>query len=423
MKTVLPYGRSAIEVSVPDSADILQTETALGLKNEKAATFGALENPIDSPSLRDLVGRNDTVAIVISDVTRPTPNHKLVPWILEALGGHPRDSVIIINGTGSHRPNTDEELSAMLGEEIFRSVPVINHTAFDESTLTYLGVSSTGGKVYLNRDYCNADVKIVTGFIEPHFFAGFSGGPKGIMPGVAGIETIMHFHSARLIGHPNSTFGRLSENPIQQEATEVALMCKPDFAVNVTLNDSGGITGVFAGDVLAAHRRGSDAVKTQSMIACDSAYDVVITTNGGYPLDQNLYQAVKGMTAARQIVKEGGDIICAAECCEGLPNHGNFAKILGMRDTPGQLLDMIGDDGFSMYDQWEVQKMALVQQWAEVHLYSGLSRAAAIGAHLTPVDTIESTLEALVQKHGPQPRVAVLPQGPQTIPFIRWERT
>jgi len=418
MRTVLPYGRSSVEVTVPDSAAVLETRQISTLANERESLLGALSDPIDSPPLREIVRRDDTVAIVISDITRPTPNHRLIPCILEELDDHPRDRLVIINGTGSHRPNTDGELAAMLGDEIFGSVRVVNHSAFDKTTLEHLGSSASGADVYLNRDYCTADVRIVTGFIEPHFFAGFSGGPKGIMPGIAGIDTIMHLHSAPLIGHPESTFGVLDGNPVQREVTEIALMCKPDFAVNVTLNDQGGITGVFAGDVIAAHRRGSGLVREQSMIACNSPYDVVITTNGGYPLDQNLYQTVKGMCAARQIVREGGDIVCASECSEGLPDHGNFAEILGMGDTPREILEMIEGAEFSMYDQWEAQKMAMIQVWATVHLYSALPRGAVIEAHLEPVNTIEATLEQLQSKHGSRAEMAVLPQGPQTIPYI-----
>ena len=418
MNLKLPYGRSTIEITVPDSSAVLRTQRIPALENEKVCMLETFADPIDSPPLRDLVSEDDTVAIVISDITRPTPNHRIIPWILEALCDHPRNRFVIINGTGSHRPNTEEELIAMLGKEIFRSVKVINHSAFGEETLKHLGSSSTGAAVYLNRAYCDADVKIVTGFIEPHFFAGFSGGPKGIMPGIAGIETIMHFHNADLIGHPNSTFSLLEGNPTQREATEIALMCKPDFAVNVTLNDGGGITGVFSGDVITAHRRGAAAVRKQSMIACEHPYDIVITTNGGYPLDQNLYQSVKGMTAAQQIVKEGGDIICVSECCEGVPDHGNFSRILQMRDTPRQILEMINDAEFSMYDQWEAQKMAMIQMGAQIHLYSEIPRESVLKTHLTPVDSIESTLRILEEKHGPQPKIAVLPQGPQTIPYI-----
>ena len=418
MKVKLPYGQSCIEATVSDTADLLLARENATLEDEKDSAFNAFSDPIDAPPLEALAGRDDTIAIVISDITRPTPNHKIVPWILEALADHPRENIVVINGTGSHRPNTDAELMVMLGEEIFRSVRVVNHSAFDPLTLTCLGTGSSGQEVYLNKEYCRADVRIVTGFIEPHFFAGFSGGAKGIMPGVAGLETIMHFHSATLVGHPNSTFGRLEDNPIQRMAREVALMCKPDFAVNVTLNHQGGITGIYAGDVIAAHRRGSAAVKTQSMIPCKAPYDIVVTTNGGYPLDQNLYQSVKGMAAAREIVRSGGDIICVAACSEGMPDHGNFSKILRMRDSPGRILEMVTDPGFSMYDQWEAQKLAMIQLWSGIHLLSELPRRAVMEAHLTPVDTLESTLGRLTEKHGCQPRIAVLPQGPQTIPYL-----
>jgi len=419
MEVKLPYGESSIRVEVPDSAEVLLTEEIPALGDEDGCAAESLADPIGSPPLADLARPGDKVAIVISDITRPTPNHKIVPWVLEALKETPRERITVINGTGSHRPNTDEELVGMLGEDIVRSVRVINHDAFDPSALSCAGRLRSGEEAYLNREYCRSDLRIVTGFIEPHFFAGFSGGVKGIMPGVAGIDTIMRFHSAGLIGHPKSSFGILEDNPVQQMAREVAAMCRPQFAVNVTLNDGGEITGIFAGDAASAHRKGSEVVRKQSMIPCQAPYDIVVTTNSGYPLDLNLYQAVKGMTAAQQVVKKGGDIICASECREGLPGRGNFAKILKMRESPEEILAMINESGFSMYDQWEAQKLAMIQLEAEVHLYSGLSREAVTAAHLTPVDTIESCLGKLLEKHGRQARIAVLPQGPQTIPYLR----
>jgi len=421
MEVKLPYGESPIVVEVPDSADVLLAEETPALEDEDRQAAEALANPIGSPPLADIARPKDKVAIVISDITRPTPNHTVVPWVLNALKEHPRENITIINGTGSHRPNTDEELAGMLGEDVFRSVRVVNHDAFDPSALECVGRLASGEKAYLNKEYCRCDLRIVTGFIEPHFFAGFSGGVKGIMPGVAGIDTIMQFHSAGLIGHAKSSFGILEDNPVQQMAREVAALCRPHFAVNVTLNSRGRITGIFAGDAVAAHRRGSEAVRKQSMIPCNTPYDIVVTTNSGYPLDLNLYQAVKGMTAARQVVRKGGDIICASECREGLPDRGNFADILRMRASPEEILAMINGPGFSMYDQWEAQKLAMIQLWAKVHLYSSLPGDAVIDVHLEPVDTIESTLEQLTAAHGRQAAIAVLPQGPQTIPYLSRE--
>ncbi|MCP4755777.1 MAG: nickel-dependent lactate racemase [Proteobacteria bacterium] len=419
MRVALPYGKSNIAVEVPDNSTLIVPDGITALKNERDRAFEAMANPIGTPPLNEIVGTGDRVAIVISDITRPTPNHKIVPWIIEMLEHVPKESFVIINGTGTHRDNSDEELVEMLGRETFEAIRVVNHSAFSKEDLQYLGKSESGSDVFMNKEYCEADIRIVTGFIEPHFFAGFSGGPKGIMPGIAGIDTIMHFHNAELIGHPQSTWGVIEENPIQEEATEIALMCRPDFMLNVALNQEKEITNIFAGDVVQAHRAGARYVKEHAMIACDEPFDIVVTTNSGYPLDQNLYQAVKGMSAAHQIVKKGGSIICVAECSEGIPQHGNFGRILRMRATPQEILDMINAPGFSMFDQWEAQKMAMIQIWADIYVYSELTAAEVVQATLAPVETVEKTLKHLSEKYGGSPSVAVIPQGPLSIPYVR----
>ena len=414
----LPYGKSHLEVTVPDSAEILHGKVVPKLDYVEEAAVEALRNPINSPPLKDLVQSTHKIAIVISDITRPTPNHLIIPWIINELAAVPPENITIINGTGSHRENTRQELTAMLGQKVIDRFQVVNHNAHKPEDLRHLGKSLSGGEVYLNEIYCNADLKIATGFIEPHFFAGFSGGPKSIMPGVAGIDTIMHFHSAELIGHPKSTWGIIDHNPIQQETTEIALMQKPDFSFNVTLNNQKEITGIFAGDIIDAHRRGAESVRAQSMIACHQPFDIVVTTNSGYPLDQNLYQAVKGMSAAHQIVKKGGAIICVAECIEGIPDHGNFRELIQMGHRPEQLLEIIKAPGFSMFDQWEAQKMAMIQMWADVYLYSNLRPEQAESAQLIPVENIETTLDRLIAQYPGHPSIAVLAEGPMTIPFI-----
>lgn len=419
MKITLAYGKDDLRVDLPDYVELIEPRHLPGLPNDKEQAFKAMRNPIGSQPLKDMVKATDKVSIVISDSTRPTPNHKLVPWLLEELSHVPKENFVIINGTGSHRDNTQEELNAMLGEEVVNEIRVINNNAFDKETQSYLGRSSFGAEVYLNKEYVESDFRIVTGFIEPHFFAGFSGGPKGIMPGIAGIDTILHFHSAKMIAHPKSTWGIIEGNPVQGEATEITSMVKPDFMLNVTLNGNKEITNFFAGDVIEAHRVGCEYVKEQAMVACDAPYDIVITTNSGYPLDQNLYQAVKGMSAAHKIVKEGGSIICVSECSDGLPDHGNYAKILKMFKTPQELLDKINDPEFSMFDQWQVQKQAMVQVWADVYVYSTLSDEEISQAMFKPVDSIEDTLAQLISEFNGEPRIAVMPLGPLTIPYIK----
>lgn len=420
MQTMLKYGTTDLRITVPDDADVIVPAQLPGLADEKLAVLEALRRPTGAAPLKQSVKSTDRVCIVISDMTRPTPNHKLVPWLLEELAHVPREQFVIINGTGSHRDNTPEELEAMLGKAVLEQVRVINHNAFDKDRLTSLGKSATGGDVYLNKAYCESDFRIVTGFIEPHFFAGFSGGPKGIMPGIAGIETILHFHSVRMIGHPLSTWGILEENPVQQEATQIVSMCKPHFMLNVALNGEKDITAVFAGDVIEAHREGCRFVLEHTMVACDEPYDVVVTTNGGYPLDQNLYQAVKGMSAAHKIVRRGGAILAVAECSDGLPDHGNYAALLRMADSPEALLALLKQPGFSQFDQWQVQKQMMVQLWADVYAHTSLPDPTIRQAMLRPANPLQRTLDELLHAYGgTAPRIAVLPYGPLTIPYLR----
>ncbi|WP_242860426.1 nickel-dependent lactate racemase [Desulfosporosinus sp. I2] len=416
---MLAYGKNGLSINVPEQTRIVEPNFLELPENDHELVLQALRNPIGTRPLKEMVKSTDKVVIVISDITRPTPNHKLVPWILEELPHVPLENVSIINGLGTHRDQTREELVEMLGETIVDSVRIINHHCHEKAELTHLGTSSFGCDVYLNKEYVEADFRIVTGFIEPHFFAGFSGGPKGIMPGIAGIETILTFHNARMIGDPMATWGILDKNPLQEMTREVNNFCKPDFLLNVALNGNKEITNVFAGELAEAHAVGCAYVKEHAMIKCAERYDVVITTNAGYPLDQNLYQAVKGMDAARMIVKQGGTIICAAECSEGMPEHGNFVKILQMRESPKELLEMINDPSFRMFDQWEAQRLAMIQEWAEVYVYSTLPEESIKIAMLTQTKDIEQTLKELSGKYGEKMSIAVLPFGPLTIPYVQ----
>ncbi len=418
-KVKLAYGKTGIEVTVPDQAVVIEPRHLAALPDEKAAVTAALRQPVGTLPLKEMVQRNQKVVIVISDITRPTPNHKLVPWLLEELAHVPSDNITILNGLGSHRANTQDELVQMLGRKVVDTIRIINHDAFTKEQLVKVGVNSHGSNVYFHKEYVNADFKIVTGFIEPHFFAGFSGGPKGICPGVAGIETILDFHNAKMVGHPLSTWGIIDGNILQGAATENCLMAKPDFMLNVTLNGDKAITGVFAGDVIAAHRQGCSFVKEHAMYEVDAPFDIVITTNSGYPLDQNLYQTVKGMSAAAQVVKPKGAIIAVSECSDGLPNHGNYAKILKMRETPQELLDMINDESFSMFDQWEAQVQAMIQLKADCYLYSSIDEETIRQAKLTPIKDVESTLQQLMNQYGENTRIAILPLGPLTIPYVK----
>jgi len=414
----LAYGKGHLSIQVPERSIVIEPRHFTGLADEKYAVLTALRDPIGTPPLKEMVKKTDHVAIVIADITRPTPSEKLVPWIMEELSHVPKENFVILNGLGSHRPNTQEELIQMLGQEVVDTVQVVNHEAFNDKELIHVGRNSYGSEVYLNKMYVEADFRIVTGFIEPHFFAGFSGGPKGINPGIVGIKTIQDFHNAQMIGNPQSTWGVIDGNSVQDAATQNCLLAKPEFMLNVTLNGEKEITKVFAGDVITAHRTGCSFVKEHAMFPVAEAFDIVITTNSGYPLDQNVYQTVKGMSAGAQVVKKGGSIISVSECCDGLPSHGNFGAIIKMRETPEALLEMINEPSFSMFDQWQVQALAMIQSKAECYLYSSLAPQTVLDCKLQPIDNVEQTLERLLTKYGPNASIAILPLGPLVIPYI-----
>jgi nickel-dependent lactate racemase len=307
----------------------------------------------------------------------------------------------------------------MLGPELARCCRVVNHDARNPSVLARVGTTTTGVPVYLNREWVDADFRITTGFVEPHFFAGFSGGPKMVAPGLAGLETVMALHDARRIGHPRATWGITDGNPVHDDVREIARMVRVDFAVDVTLNREQKITAAFAGEILAEHGRACAYAKDTAMRAVPAPFDVVLTTNSGYPLDQNLYQAVKGMSAAAQIVSAGGFIAAAARCNDGFPAHGNFKQLLFDHDSPRAILDTIEAPGFSLYDQWEAQILALVRLRARVGLYSDIPADDVRRAHLEPLDDIGRAVADERRRVGEDAPVAVLPEGPMTIPYLR----
>ena len=418
MQVEIPYGSTRRTLTLPDSAVVLHSQHITPLANEQEAFVAALRSPIGTPPLKEIVKPDQRVAIVISDITRPTPNERIVPWILEELSFVPRSQFVILNGTGSHRANTREELIQMLGLDVVETVEIVNHDAFAPETLSFLGDSESGVPIWVNRRYLEADVRIVTGFIEPHFFAGFSGGAKGIIPGIAGIETIQALHNANLIGDRQSTWAVLQGNAVQEGIQETVRRCPPEFMVNVTLDQERHILGVYAGHYIQAHYAGCEAVARTSTQAVDEPFDIVITSNNGYPLDQNLYQSVKGMTAAVQIVRPGGAIVMLAECRDGLPDHGNFKQLLQMRPSPLALLDMINAPGFQMHDQWQVQKQALVQLQADVYLHSSLSDEVVQAAQLLPASDVQATVDELIERYGKNVRIAVMPEGPVMVPYI-----
>jgi nickel-dependent lactate racemase len=420
MKVHLQYGREGLEADIPGgSVTVIEPRFVPGLPDERAAFVEAVRRPIGARPLRDAVKAGERLAVVIPDLTRPLPSDRLLPWLFDELDHVPAERVVIVNGTGSHRANTPEELRSMVGPGVLARYRVVNHTAHDLATMLPAGRTPQGETVYLDREYVQADRRIVLGFIEPHFMAGFSGGYKGIFPALADIASIMRYHDAKTIGDPRSTWGLLEGNPTQAIVRHNGSLLPLDFCINVTLNRRREITGFFCGHPIEAHEAGCAFSKRTVMVACRQAFPVVVTTNSGFPLDQNLYQTVKGMSAAAQIVTPDGYIATASRCSDGFPEHGNFKKLLFAHESPRALLDAIESPGFSIYDQWSAQMLALIRLRARVGLRSDLSAGDVARAHLEPIDDVATAVARELERLGGDAPVAVLPEGPQTIPYLQ----
>jgi nickel-dependent lactate racemase len=419
MNVKLAYGLGHVEVQLPDEiTTVIEPAHNPGLPNEKEAVLHALSAPIGAKPLRDWIKPTDSVCIAFTDITRATPNNRIIPWLLEYLSFIPREQITLLNQLGTHRPNTPAELEQLLTPEVVRDYRVLNHEPENLAELKQFGTMHDGTPALINRHLAEADVRIITGFIEPHFFAGFSGGPKGIMPGCAGLKTVMSNHDARNIGDPRSAFGITQGNPIWEEIRDVSLRVGPSFLLNVTLNERRNITGVFAGDILQAHKVGYEFVRKSAMQKVKAPFDIVITTNSGFPLDMNLYQGVKGMSAAARIVQEGGTIILACECREGVPDGSPLDKLLREASSSEEILTRLTSANFVRPEQWQAQIQALIQRRAEVLVYSSLSEEVTRRAHLTPCRDISATVREKLKQYGSEARVAVLPQGPLTIPYL-----
>ena len=419
MRVKLAYGKDGLWTELPDrNVTVVEPKYVPAVSDEREALRMALHSPVGTPPVRELVGPDDTVAIVFSDITRPQPREVMLSVLLEELSHVPREQIVLINGLGTHRPNTDEELAEMLGPEIVANYRLVQHDSRSQSNVS-LGQTSFGHDIYINAEYMLASVKILTGFIEPHLFAGFSGGPKSVLPALADERSVLGNHGFDMIGHPKADWGVIEGNPLWEEMREVALKTSPAFLLNVALNRDKQITGVFAGDLLMAHTAGTAFVKSVAMVPVPEPFDIVITSNSGYPLDLNLYQAVKGMSAAAKVVKPGGSIIVAAECWDGVPDHGEYANLLHMTSTPEELLELIHAPGFLRQDQWQVQVQAQVQVKADVYVKSSyLDEETIRQCMLLPCTSVEETVAALLDRYGPDATICVLPEGPMTIPYV-----
>jgi nickel-dependent lactate racemase len=416
----LDYGTEGLDLVLDETRlepTVLHPKNEPALADPKDAFLRAVREPVGAPPLSELGRGVKNVVIAIADHTRPVPDDVLVPWIVGELGVDDARVTILV-GTGTHRASTSAELAHKLGADVVSRFRVVNHDATSGTDLVEMGRARSGGRCFLNRLWVEADVRIATGFIEPHFFAGFSGGAKAIVPGIAGLETIQHFHRAELIAHPGTTWGRLDGNPLQALTREMTAMRPPHFIVNVTLNLDKKITAVFAGDVTRAHNAGCERARREALTPVHRTFPVVVTTGSGHPLDQNFYQTVKGISAAARIVEPGGTIVVASRCANGIPDEGLFRTMLADPRGSDELFAAILESRETQHDQWQVQILLDCLRRARVVLYSGLSERDRRCTRTEHTDDIGRTLAELARGRDKLP-VAVLPSGPLTIPEVR----
>ncbi|MFC2115025.1 nickel-dependent lactate racemase [Bacteroidota bacterium] len=422
MKVSLAYGKMGLEVNIPEGyhTDIIEPKWVEGLRDQEGTVSGALKSPIQSKPLKNLVGTDTKVGIIFSDITRATPYHIILPALLSELKHVRQENITFFCATGTHRPATKEELNTILGSDINGSYRIIQNDTNDKSLFVHAGNTASGNEIWINRELADCDLKILTGFIEPHFFMGFSGGGKAVMPGMGLLHTIRFNHSIAMLENENARWGITTGNPLWEDVQEAAELLSNLFLLNITLNKNKEITGVFAGDLRSAHRKGCAFAKETAMVAVDAPYDLVITSNSGYPLDLNVYQSVKGMSAAAQIVKQGGEILIAAECWDGIPENTDYDHILKSANSINELYDYIKKNEENLQDTWQIFFQVIIQQKANVSLYTDkLDDETVHKAHLSPVNNPDELIEEILRKKGPQARVCVLPEGPQTIPYMK----
>lgn len=412
----LPYGREKLFLELEESrvSAVLTSELEQYRpgKSPKAMVREALENPIGTAPLWQLSQGKRHVTIIASDHTRPVPSRLLMPALLEQIRkGSPDAEITILIATGCHRGTTRQELVDKFGEEIVKKESIVVHDCDDAENMCLLGTLPSGGQCYINRLACEADLLVAEGFIEPHFFAGYSGGRKSVLPGVAGRETVLANHCSEFIAHPAARGGSLDDNPIHKDMMWAAQQAGLAFILNVVLNGEKEVIHAVAGDIHAAHRSGCDFLERLCGVQAVSA-DIVVTTNGGYPLDQNIYQAVKGMTAAEATVKEGGVIIMAAKSNDG---HGGeaFCKELRSGKDMDALMESIlrRPRSETRPDQWQAQIMIRILQRASVIYISDAPDELVASLHMTPAHSVTEALQLAEDILGYPGRVTVIPDG------------
>ena len=416
---LLPYGRNGMKLLLPEERlkGVFRAPLPPGVPDPVAEVRRALDEPISSLPLEELARGKRNAVIIASDHTRPVPSRVLIPEMLRRLRlNNPSIDITILIATGCHRETTKAELTEKFGEQIVENEKIAVHDSRDETMLKNVGTLPSGGELLLNRIALETDLLISEGFIEPHFFAGFSGGRKSILPGIAARETVLANHCAEFIASPFARTGNLEHNPIHEDMLFAARRAKLAFIVNVVINEKKSIVRALAGHPEAAHARGCEFLSSLCKVKVPVS-DIVITTNGGYPLDQNVYQSVKGMTAGEAACREGGVILLAASCSDGHGGEGFFRMLKEMR-SPQELLDCFSAVGRNetVPDQWEAQILARIMAKHHVILVThDCPHSLLEEMHLKAASSMEEALRLAETLTGKDSTISVIPDGVSVI--------
>jgi len=419
MRVRLEYARTGLDVELPDERVVrkLAYKDATPLPNPDAVLADVLAHPTGTPSLAELARGRTDACIVICDITRPVPNQMILTPILATLeaSGIPRHKITILIATGLHRPNEGEELVEMVGAEIAARYNVVNHHGQDINEHTYLGVSPRGVPIWIDSRYVRADLKITTGLIEPHLMAGFSGGRKLICPGIAALETVKVWHGPDFLEHPNADCGILDGNPVHEENTWIGRHTGCDFIVNVVIDSERRPLCFVAGDMEQAFLEGVAFVRRVVIDKVTEPVDIVVTSSAGYPLDTTFYQAVKGLTGALAIVKQGGTIILAAGLTEGIGSP-EFQQLFDENSSLEVFVERILGKDYFLLDQWQLEELAKVRRKAKVKVVSdGLPAATINKLFVESAPSVEQAVADSLVEYGPLATIAVIPKGPYVL--------
>lgn len=420
MLVPLRYGKGTLNVTLPDDTRVLRM-TPVPVIADPAADLGiALLNPIAAPPLSEMAKGKRSAVVVVSDVTRPVPHRIILPPLLNCLesSGIPREAITLLVATGLHRPNLGAELEEILSPELVANYRVVNHDARNLDSHSLIGTTSLGVPAWVDKEYLQADLRILTGLVEAHLMAGYSGGRKLVCPGICATETIKVFHSPALLEHENATAGILEGNPVHETSLEVARMAGVDFIVNVTLDEERRITGLFAGELEAAHLAGVAEVNKMIQVSLDRPADIVVTSCAGYPLDTTFYQSVKGLTGALPAVREGGSLIMAASLSEGIGGQ-EITDLLTSVATWQELEKKVLDPEFFMIDQWQAEELVRVLRKAEVVCCSdGIDNESLRRCHVNTSESVEAAVETALGRHGTAATLYAIPEGPYVMPVL-----